>query len=56
LSEIFIAYKNNVEKAAESIDMLLGKTSKSKLWLKKRALKIQKWKGKFNKIIKILSN
>ena len=56
LSEIFMAYKNNVEKAAESIDILLGKTSKSKLWLKKRALKVQKWKGKFNKIIKILSN
>jgi len=56
LSEIFIEYKHNVEKAAETIDQLLGQTSKSELWLIKTTLKMQKWKGKINKIIKILSN
>jgi len=56
LSTIFVEYKQLVEEANITINQLLGRPSGSELWLKKATLKIQKWKGKFNKIIKILIN
>jgi hypothetical protein len=56
LSKIFVDYKKNVEEANNTINHLLGAPSKSQRRLKKLSTKIQKWKGKVNKIVKILVN
>ena len=56
LTPIFKEYKEDVEKSAQEFNALLGVTSSHQRLIKKTQLKIQKWKGKFNKIIKILTH